>query len=219
MQWCKFACKYCSNPDTRKKDWWTTYTIDWLVEELLSYKAYYGKKWWVTFSGGECTLQAEALVEVCSHLKKERIHICIDTNGSQMNSHVEKLLGLTDIVLLDIKHSDEEKHLRLTWAKLTPVLNFLEYLEDKEKPYRIRHVVIPWYTDAPEHMQAFAQILSWKQYLKKLNLLPYHEMWLHKWVQMWRKYPLAWVSPPSNQTIDTFRSLCKAKLSDSVLVQ
>ena len=68
----------------------------------------------ITFSGGEPTVQAQALIPLCRQLKEEGIHICLDTQGSIRNAYVDELLSIVDMVLLDCKHVLPEGHRRLT---------------------------------------------------------------------------------------------------------
>ena len=104
LQGCNFRCLYCANPDTIDTKGESTETaIDEIVHMAVSQKAFFGKKGGVTFSGGEPTLQAKALIPLFQRLKEQSIHICIDTNGSIWNEEVKELLQWTDLVLLDIK--------------------------------------------------------------------------------------------------------------------
>ena len=107
LQGCNFRCLYCANPDTIDvKDESTETPAEKIVRMAVSQKAFFGKKGGITFSGGEPTLQAKALIPLFRQLKEQGIHICVDTNGSIWNEDVEELLKLTDLVLLDINLPD-----------------------------------------------------------------------------------------------------------------
>ena len=115
LQGCNFRCLYCANPDTIDIKGESTETpIDEIIRMAVSQKAFFGKKGGITFSGGEPTLQAKALIPLFRRLKEQGIHICVDTNGSIWNEDVEELLKLTDLVLLDIKEFNNTRHLQLT---------------------------------------------------------------------------------------------------------
>ena len=77
---CKLRCKYCHNPETwiRGKE---NYTPDKLAERILKNKNYFKRKGGVTFSGGEPLLQSKFIIEVCKILKKDNIHVALDTAG------------------------------------------------------------------------------------------------------------------------------------------
>ena len=115
LQGCPFRCLYCANPDTIDLKGESKETRpEEILEMAVSQKPFYGKRGGITFSGGEPTMQAEALTPLFRELKAQGIHICLDSNGGIWNRHVEELLGLTDLVLLDVKQINPERHRRLT---------------------------------------------------------------------------------------------------------
>lgn len=89
-----------------------------ILQMAISQKVFFGKKGGITFSGGEPTLQAEALIPLFKDLKANGIHICLDTNGGIWNEKVEELVSLTDLVLLDLKEFNPERHKKLTGAAI-----------------------------------------------------------------------------------------------------
>lgn len=113
LQGCPFRCLYCANPDTIDVKGGTPTPAGEILQMAVSQKAFFGKKGGITFSGGEPTLQAEALIPLFKDLKANGIHICLDTNGGIWNDKVEELLSLTDLVLLDIKEFNPERHCTL----------------------------------------------------------------------------------------------------------
>ena len=114
LQGCPFRCLYCANPDTIDVKGGTPTTPEEILQMAISQKAFFGKKGGITFSGGEPTLQAEALIPLFKELKANGIHICLDSNGGIWNEKVEELFSLTDLVLLDIKQFNPERHRTLT---------------------------------------------------------------------------------------------------------
>jgi len=114
LQGCNFKCLYCANPDTIEYGNGKEYICEDLVKIAVSQRPFFGKKGGVTVSGGEPLMQAKGLIRLFGLLKEEGINTCIDTNGSILTSDVKELLKLTDLVLLDFKHIDSEKHKALT---------------------------------------------------------------------------------------------------------
>ena len=114
LQGCNFRCLYCANPDTIAAKGGTSTNPEEIVRMAVSQKPFFGKRGGITFSGGEPTLQAEALLPLFRRLKEEGINICLDSNGGVWNEHVEELLKLTDLVLLDIKEFNQVHHRKLT---------------------------------------------------------------------------------------------------------
>ena len=103
LQGCPFRCLYCANPDTISFEGGTPTLPEAILKMALNQKPFFGKKGGVTFSGGEPTAQAEALVPLVRELQEHGINVCIDTNGAIWNSHVEELFSIADLVLLDVK--------------------------------------------------------------------------------------------------------------------
>lgn len=128
LQGCNFKCLYCANPDTIEYGNGKEYICEDLVKIAVSQRPFFGKKGGVTVSGGEPLMQAKGLIRLFGLLKEEGINTCIDTNGSILTSDVKELLKLTDLVLLDFKHIDSEKHKALTGMSNSRTLAFADYL-------------------------------------------------------------------------------------------
>ena len=138
----------------------------------ISQKAFFGKKGGITFSGGEPTLQAEALIPLFKELKANDIHICLDSNGGIWNEKVEELFSLTDLVLLDIKQFNPERHRTLTGRSNEQTLRTAAWLEEHEHPFWLRYVLVPGYSDSEEDTACWVKVLAntsryngWKYFL------------------------------------------------------
>ena len=141
LQGCPFRCLYCANPDTIDAVGESTPTSpDYIVEQAVSMKPFFGKRGGVTFSGGEPTVQAAALVPLVERLKAAGIHVCLDSNGAVWNADVERLLSLADLVLLDVKQFNPERHRRLTGRDNTQTLRTAQWLEQHGRPFWLRYV-------------------------------------------------------------------------------
>ena len=117
---CNMRCKFCHNPDTwimKEGKLWEPADV---LKEALSCRSYWGKKGGITVSGGEPLLQIDFLIELFTLAKKEGVNTCIDTAGEPFTKEGEwfekfkKLMEVTDILLMDIKHINEEEHIKLT---------------------------------------------------------------------------------------------------------
>lgn len=93
LQGCPFRCLYCANPDTIDVKGGTPTTPEKILQMAISQKAFFGKKGGITFSGGEPTLQAEALIPLFKELKANGIHICLDSNGGIWNERWKSSLA------------------------------------------------------------------------------------------------------------------------------
>lgn len=197
-------CLYCHNPDTWEIGKGTEITAEEVIEEIKSNKAFY-EKGGITVSGGEPLLQLEFLTELFRKCKEENIHTCIDTSGitfKEDREYLEKLdvlLGFTDLVMLDIKHIDSEQHQALTGHKNENILVFAKYLEEKNIPIWIRHVVVEGYTDNKEALISLGEFIGKLKNLKGLDVLPYHTMGEVKYREMGISYKLEGVPALSKE--------------------
>ena len=155
MQGCPLKCKYCHNRDTWEIGKGTQYTVNDLVKKVLRSKPYFeASKGGVTVSGGEPLLQAQFLLELFKKLKKYNIHTALDTAGSiPLTDTIKEVLKYTDLVLLDIKHINNEKNIELTGHPNTHNLNFAKYLNEQNIPMWINQVIVPGITDDPKDLK------------------------------------------------------------------
>lgn len=151
-----------------------------LKEVLADKSLYISSHGGVTFSGGEATMQSEFVVALAKELKKEGIHLALDTCGFCGPEVFASVVGHMDLCLYDIKHSDSEKHKELTGVGNEVILRNLSYLNETGKPIYIRIPVIPGKNDSWENYEAIAAILSDKQAVQEVALLGYHALGLSK---------------------------------------
>lgn len=209
MQGCTLRCKYCHNRDTWDPHIGKDISADELVNEILRYKSYMDNSGGgVTVSGGEPLLQAEFVTELFKKLKKLNIHTALDTAGSiPISQQIKELLQYTDLVLLDIKHIDDEKAKILTGFSNKNNLEFAEYLNNINLPVWIRQVLVPGYTDDPFDLQKLKQFIDTLQNVKKVEILPYHNLGKYKWEEIEGKYELENVVSPSQEQINIAKNI------------
>lgn len=207
LQWCMFKCIYCHNPDTINLKWGTEMDSEELIEKILNVRPYFGKKGWVTISWWEPMLQAKWIVDLFKKLQKKWIHTTIDTNWFPQNDDVKALVEVTDLFLVDMKHINDSWHKKITTQSNHHTLNFIEYLEENNKDMRIRYVLVPWYTDQIEYLHEFGEKLKKYKKINRVEILPYHTLWEYKWKELWWKYKLEWVHPPSSNDVDDSKKI------------
>ena len=184
---CKLRCKYCHNPETwiRGKE---NYTPDKLAERILKNKNYFKRKGGVTFSGGEPLLQSKFIIEVCKILKKDNIHVALDTAGVG-NGNYEEILEFVDLVLLDIKHTDKYKYKELTDMTIDDSLKFREALNKSGKKVWIRQVIVPGLMDNEEYLKSLIKEVKTIKNVERIDFLPFHKMGLEKYITLGIDYP------------------------------
>lgn len=208
LQGCNFRCLYCANPDTIDLHGEAKETpIEAIVEMAVSEKAFFGKRGGVTFSGGEPTLQAAALIPLFRRLKEQGIHICLDTNGSIWNEAVEELLQLTDLVLLDVKEFDRAQHTLLTERSNEQTLSTAAWLEAHNRPFWLRYVLVPGYSDREADIRALGAHFGGYRHLERVEILPYHTLGVHKYEAMGLPYRLQGVKENTPEQLEEARRL------------
>ncbi|WP_164174156.1 pyruvate formate-lyase-activating protein [Ruminococcus flavefaciens] len=198
FQGCPMRCKYCHNPDTWDFSGGTERTAEDLMREYDSYKEFL-KSGGITATGGEPLAQPEFLAELFRLAKEKGVHTCLDTSAGVYNpdSHekIDEVLKYTDLVMLDIKHIDNDCHRELTGIGNRNILAFAEHIRDLGIPVWIRHVVVPNITDKYEELFALGEYLSTLTNLKALDVLPYHDMAKPKYEELGIEYPLGDTPP------------------------
>ena len=211
LQGCPMRCKYCHNPDTWKMNTGTTRSAQSLIQDFKRNAAFYTKGG-ITVTGGEALMQIDFLLELFGLAKKEGIHTCLDTSGityrpgqSSYNDKLDKLMTLTDLVMLDIKHIDPQGHKDLTGQPNEGILAFARYLAAKKVPVWIRHVVVPGITDDPDQLTRLGTFIASLPNVKALDVLPYHVLGVHKYRELGLSYPLEGVEPATQSQAQTAR--------------
>lgn len=192
MQGCPLKCLYCHNRDTWEVNAGNETNVDDLVSEIKRYIPYMKSSGGgVTVSGGEPLLQAKFVTTLFKKLKSSDIHTALDTAGSiPINPDIEELLQYTDLVLLDIKHIDDEKSKILTGLSNKNNLNFAKYLDTHNIPAWIRQVLVPGYTDDEKDLLDLKNFISTLSNVEKVEFLPYHDLGKFKWKELGFEYAL-----------------------------
>ena len=191
LQGCPFKCLYCANPDTIDSVGESKLTdASYILEQAVSMKPFFGKRGGITFSGGEPTVQAEALVPLFRQLKEAGLHICVDSNGAVWNKHVEELFGLADLILLDVKEINAERHEHITSRPNTQTLRTAEWLEQHDHPFWLRYVLVPGLSDFEEDLRRLGEHFRDYKQIQRGELLPYHRLGVHKYEALGWEYKL-----------------------------
>lgn len=208
-QGCPLRCGCCHNPDTWDFDGGTLYTPTMLCEKIKRYKNYFGTSGGVTISGGEPLLQAEFFTETFKILKADNIHTCLDTSGYILNDNVKKLLSCTDLVLLDVKYTNEELYEKHVGTSYKNVLQFLEYLNQNNIKTILRQVVIKGLNDSTENAIALKKLKEKYPAVIKIELLPFKKLCTVKYENLNIKFPFIDKEVPDLETLKKLELLIK----------
>ena len=197
VQGCQFRCVYCQNPDTLDIKGGILVEISELVNRALREKSYFGKSGGVTVSGGEPLLQRSKLCTFFKALHKENIHTCLDSNGRLNDAAVHELLEHTDLLLLDVKHINDKWHHKLTGLSNRNTLDLAAYRESTGKRMWLRYVLVPGWTDQVEYLEEWARHFASYKTVDQVEIIPFHQLGMHKWELMNMDYPLKNTATPS----------------------
>lgn len=215
MQGCPMRCLYCHNPDTWDVNGGTERTAEDILAEFEKCKEFITGG--ITVTGGEPLMQRDFITELFKKAKEQGIHTCLDTSGATFNSKnkeaFDELLSVTDLVMLDIKHIEEESHKKLTGMGNSNIHDFARYVSSKDIDIWIRHVVVPGITDKKEDWYKIGLFASTLPTLKAVEVLPYHDMGKTKYEMLKMKYPLA-DTPPADKEMAT---IAKAEIMKGII--
>lgn len=213
LQGCPMRCQFCHNPDS----WKTGVGEEWYADDLLDkaerFRSYWGDNGGITVSGGEALLQIDFLLELFEKAHQRGINTCLDTSAQLFTQKgvffekFERLMQVTDTILLDIKHIDDEEHRKLTRHSNQNILDCARYLSDIKKPVWIRHVLIPGITDKDEYLVQLRDFLKTLDNIQRIDVLPYHTMGIYKYEKLGIDYPLKDVNPPSTERVENAKRI------------
>jgi pyruvate formate lyase activating enzyme len=221
-QGCLLRCLYCHNADTWEIGTGKVMTTDEIMADFESYLPFIeASGGGITVSGGEPLLQMDFMVDLFRKCKARGIHTTVDSSGGCYSTEegfqakLKELIQYTDLVLLDLKHLDDDAHRKLTGRSNANILQFARFLSDNKVPVWVRHVLVPGWTDSEDHLRRMGEFIKTLQNVKKIEILPYHKLGVYKWKTLGYKYALENVEPPSAESVQLAKELLGA--ADSTL--
>lgn len=188
---CPFRCKYCHNPDTWELKQGKLTSSDSILNEIKKYANFLRTAGGLTITGGEPLQQPDFTYEIFSRAKQDfALHTALDTQGFLARNLPDSYFEPIDLVLLDIKEMNPERHKSLTGQDLTPTLDFAKRLQKMNKKVWLRYVLVPGLTDFQEDINALAKFIEPLENIERVDVLPFHNMALHKWEKLELPYEL-----------------------------
>ncbi|QGS52333.1 pyruvate formate-lyase-activating protein [Spiroplasma tabanidicola] len=212
LQGCFFKCKYCHNPETIEFKHEKTISVDEILAMYKKNENFY-KKGGITLSGGEATAQIDFCIEVFKAAQAKGINTCLDTclgTYQEIPAVQEKwkeLLKYTDLILADLKHIDNEKHINLTSRPNTNVLQGIKFLDDNNAKMWVRHVLVPGYTDDEQDLLKMGKFVGTLKNMERFEMLPYHNMMIPKYENLKMRFYLKDVEPPTKDYVVKCREI------------
>lgn len=212
FQGCPLRCAYCHNPDTWNTVGGTEFSTKDLMNKILRFRPYFERSGGgVTFSGGEPLLQEEFLLSMLKKCRENGVHTALDTSGYGHGNY-EEILKYVDLVILDIKHPEEEEHIKLTGLGRKSSDEFIDALNKANTSVWVRHVVVPGITDSKENILKLSKIIKKINNVEKVGLLPYHTMGLPKYEKLCIPYKLEGIEPMNKEKVKELQSFLESQL-------
>lgn len=218
VQGCQFRCLYCQNPDSLDVKGGTLVEIRELVQRAIRQKNYFGAEGGVTVSGGEPLLQRSKLSSFFKQLQQQGINTCLDSNGRLNTPEVHELLEHTDLLLLDVKHINDEWHKKLTGQSNKNTLDLAAYREESGKRMWLRYVLVPGWSDQEKYIEEWAAYFADYKTVDRVEIIPFHQLGMHKWEIMNIDYPLKDTNTPSQESQQLTKSIFD-KYFDNVILK
>ena len=181
LQGCAMRCQYCHNPETWAFTKDTASTPQEAFTAAYRYRNYWRGNGGLTISGGEPLLQLDFVSEVFRLARAKKVQTALDTSAqpfapdnAEWMARFDHLLENTDLVILDLKEIDDEKHKKLTGHSNKNILAMAQYVAARGVDLWIRHVLVPGLTDDADGLRQLDAFIKTLPTVRRVEILPYH---------------------------------------------
>ncbi len=222
LKGCYLRCAWCCNPESQRYEIETMteggktktvgrdVTVAEIMPEILSDLPYYRRSGGgLTLSGGEVLAQADFARDLLRAAKENGLHTAIETAASLPFGEIEKLLPYLDLIMMDIKHMDPERHREYTGADNSLILANARLLAESGVRLIIRTPVVPGVNDGDADIRAIASFARGLGGVSEYHLLPYHRLGSDKYDGLGRRYSLSEINPPSREKMEHLLSVAE----------
>jgi len=219
---CSLRCRWCCNPESQKFEIQTMLqngkekvigrdvTVGDVLKTVKQDMPYYRRSGGgMTLSGGEMLCQPDFAYALLRAAKESAINTAVETTGFADFEKIEKLLPYIDTVLMDIKHTDSEKHKEFTTKPNELILENAVKIAEKANKLIIRVPVIPTFNDTEEEIASIAKFASSLKGVKEINLLPYHSFGRDKYEGLGRKYMMGDLPSPTDEKMQKLKKVAE----------
>jgi len=222
FQGCPLQCIWCHNAEGTPlylekpegdtlSDGIQKYTLDELLEELLKDRVFYEESGGgVTFSGGEPLMQSGFLISILKKLHEANIHCTVDTSGYAPQEIFNEVIALADLILIDLKIIDQDKHMTYTDTDNLLIHENLMHLIDTKNAFRVRIPLVNEVTADDENLIGIAKMLEGKGKIM-IDLLSYHNLGDGKNHKHGLKHAYTKLSAPDNNRLKEIRKMFESK--------
>ncbi len=210
---CHLRCKFCHNPDTWDINSGSEFSAKEVVDKFIRNKEFY-EDGGITLSGGDPLFQPEFVLDIFKLAKENNIHTCLDTSGYGLNVALNnEILKYTDLVMLDIKHTDKNFHKDYVKGDLNKVISFLDLCSKMNKGVLLRYVLVNGVSDSIENLESLADLVSKYDNVKIIQILPYHKHGIIKYEKLGIPDPLDGIEATSKKSVEEAKDVIRRRLS------
>ncbi len=218
LQGCPLRCAYCHNPETQEFLLDNKISVEDLYKKIKRYVPYFSKKGGVTFSGGEPLMQAKNITKLIKRLKEDNINIALDTSGAIINEDIKNLLKEKPLIILDIKMPDKKRYDEYIKADFNIVLEFLKICYEYDLTVWTSFVILEGINDSKEDVDKLVHIINKYNNIKRVQILPYHTIGVHKYEMLNKDYILKNQKETSEETARKVREyIIKNAINDIIV--
>jgi len=217
LKGCPLKCAWCHNPESQRleedvylsgRKIGKTVSTQEVVEEVLKDKGFYETSGGgVTVSGGEPLFQAEFTAEILRLCKKNEIHTAVETSGFAGEKALMSVLEHCDLVLFDIKETDEKNHFDFTGVPLKPIVENLRRIEKEKIPFIIRLPMVLGFNAREEHLIKVKELIGNMKYCRGVEIMPYHKLGEYKYEELGREYRCKGCEEPPKEEVEKWRNI------------
>ena len=220
---CYLRCRWCCNPESQEyklqeltqggktRTVGRDVTVAEVLEEVAKDAVYYARSGGgITLSGGECMAQPEFAEALLRAAHESGYHTAIETTAFASRDVVERLLPHVDLFMMDIKHTNSEKHEAFTGKPNEQILENAKFIAENAKELIIRVPTVPTFNATEEEIAAIARFTASLPNVKELHLLPYHRLGQDKYAGLGRTYTLSQITPPTGAEMERLAAAARA---------
>lgn len=224
LKGCVLRCRWCCNPESQNYEIETMtmggktrivgrdVTVEEVMETVEKDRLYYARSGGgLTLSGGESLCQPDFAKALLTAARVRGIHTAMESMGCAPYEVIESILPYLDMYLMDIKHTNLQKHREFTGKSNELMLeNARKIAEDGKTKLVIRVPVIPTFNDTPDEIAAIAQFADKLPGVNKIHLLPYHRLGQDKYRGLGRTYTLEEILPQEKGHMEMLKKLVES---------
>lgn len=224
LKGCVLRCRWCCNPESQHYDIETMLvqgvpktigrdvTVAEVMEAVEKDRGYYRRsKGGLTLSGGESLCQPEFAKALLREAKERGINTAMESMGCAPYEVIDGVLEYLDTYLLDIKHTNPQKHKEFTGRGNELMLENARRIADSGKTRLVIRVpVIPSFNDTPEEIAAIAAFADKLTGVERLHLLPYHRLGQDKYEGLGRPYLMGELLPPETEHMEMLKKVVES---------